>query len=213
MAIDLSFIEKIEKKLSDDLPGESAQYLMSPPYHENYRKLSPDHRIACVLLLLFPRNNNWQIALIERSNHQEGDKHAGQLSLPGGKLDESDYSLEDCALRETYEEIGVPPESVGILGGLSPLFVFVSNFLVHPFVGFTTDAPKFLLQKSEVADLIEVPAYHFTDDANKGKADISVRELVIRDVPYYKIKDKQLWGATAMIMSEWEHILRDIAIK
>lgn len=210
MAFDLSFIDKIEKKLSEDLPGESAQYLMSPPYHDHYRKLTQDYRTACVLLLMFPRHNQWHIALIERSHHQEDDKHAGQLSLPGGKLDENDYSLEDCALRETYEEIGVPPESIGILGALSPLFVFVSNFLVHPFVGFTTDSPKFLLQKSEVADLIEVPVSHFLDDSNKSKADIRVRDIIIPEVPYYKIKDKQLWGATAMIMSEWEQVLAAI---
>ena len=182
---------------------------MAPAHHHLYRKISPDYKTACVLALLFPIDKVWHIGLIERSIDHPDDKHAGQLSLPGGKMEKTDVSLEDCALRETYEEIGVHPNSIGILGSLTPLYVFVSNFKVYPFIGFTTEYPKFTLQKSEVSAFYEVPLDNFTNPTNKSKIDIPVRELILPDVPYYKVRDKILWGATAMIMSEIEHILTD----
>lgn len=208
--MDVKFIQDLEKRLYQDLPGPEFQNLMAPVGSEKYREVSQDHKIACVLALLFPKNDEWHISLIERTSLHPDDKHAGQISFPGGKLDENDYSYEDCALRETYEEIGVPPDSIGILGHLTPLFVFVSNFLVHPFVGFTTEYPKFVKQDSEVHSIVEVPLSHFLKPKNKGKSDIVVREMVLKDTPYYDIYGHKLWGATAMMISEMEHVVKEI---
>jgi 8-oxo-dGTP pyrophosphatase MutT (NUDIX family) len=211
--MDVKFIQQLEKRLYQDLPGESAQNLMSPAGSERYRLVTPDHNIACVLALLFPKDKEWYISFIERTNRFPEDKHSGQISLPGGKLNESDDSYEDCALRETYEEIGVAPDSIGILGSLTPVFVYVSNFLVHPFVGFTTETPKFVLQESEVQNIIEVPVSHFTKSKNKGLAEIKVREITLPETPYYDIYGNKLWGATAMIISELEQIIKEIEPK
>lgn len=210
--MDIDFIQDLETQLSKELPGVAAQIKMAPAsdQSEKYLQLSDDYKIACVLIVLFPKNEDWHVVLIERSLHSVNDKHAGQLSLPGGKMDETDRSLEDCALRETYEEIGLNPSSIGILGELTPLFVHVSNFLVHPFVGFTTEYPKFIIQESEVNSIIEVPLRHFLDDTYKKQSDIEIRDLTLKSVPNYKINKKALWGATAMVMSEFEHILKEI---
>ncbi|KXK37109.1 MAG: CoA pyrophosphatase [Saprospiraceae bacterium] len=208
--MDISFIHELEHKLDEDLPGERIQNLMAPPGGEKYRELSLDHMTACVMLLLFPKDNEWHFALIERTSRNPLDKHSGQISLPGGKMTDHDYSFEDCALRETYEEIGVSPDSIGILGHLTPLYVYVSNFLVHPFIGFTTEYPRFTLQKSEVEDIIELPLEHILKSRNKGVTDMEVRDHLIHDVPYYDINGKKLWGATAMIVSEMEYIIRDL---
>ena len=210
MSVDLDFVQKIEQRLGYPLPGWEAQLKMSPPYHENYRTPTKDHKTACVLLLLFPKNNLWHISLIERSRKHPEDKHAGQIGFPGGKLDISDLSLEACALRETHEEIGVAQEKIKLIGRLSPLFVFVSNFMVHPFVGFCEESPVFNIHTEEVESLIEMPVLHFADDFNKSRTGIAVRNMTLQNVPYYKVNDKILWGATAMIMSEWEHIIKDI---
>ncbi|MFZ1749353.1 MAG: CoA pyrophosphatase [Saprospiraceae bacterium] len=207
--MDINFIQDLEKKLYNTLPGAAAQNLMAPLGSEKYRVATPDHKIACVLALLFPKNNEWHISLIERAIHHPDDKHAGQISFPGGQLNESDYSYEDCALRETYEEIGIAPDTIGILGELTPLFVFVSNFMVHPFVGFTTEYPKFVKQDSEVKNILQVPLHHFTKAKNKGVADIEVRDQLLTDIPYYDVMGYKLWGATAMIMSELEHFIKD----
>jgi len=207
--MDVKFIQTLEKRLYQDLPGEEFQNLMAPVGSERYRVVSSDHKVACVLALLFPKENEWHLSLIERAGYHPEDKHAGQISFPGGKLDPKDYSYEDCALRETYEEIGVPPENVGILGSLTPVFVYVSNFLVHPYVGFTTEYPKFTKQETEVKNIIEVPISHFTKSKNKGRADIEVRDIVLTNTPYYDIYGHKLWGATAMIISELEQILKE----
>jgi len=208
--MDVSFIHDLEYRLSEELPGEGAQNKMAPPGTDVYRVITSDHKIACVLALLYPKDKEWHISLIERSSKYPEDKHGGQISFPGGQLNETDYSYEDCALRETYEEIGVSPDAVGILGSLTPVFVYVSNFLVHPFVGFTTEYPKFVKQETEVKDIIEIPVKHFLKSKNKGMVDMYVRDIVLKDTPYYDVYGHQLWGATAMIISELEHVIKDL---
>jgi 8-oxo-dGTP pyrophosphatase MutT (NUDIX family) len=209
--MDVLFIQDLESRLEKPLPGFQAQskmagYTADPSFYVP----GDDHSTASVLILLFPKGNVWNFALIERSNHDPNDKHAGQISLPGGKMDDNDKTLEDCALRETYEEIGINPSLIGILGGLSPLFVRVSNFLVHPFVGFTTEYPRFILQSSEVANVYEVPVNILTDHSYKKTTDIEVRNMLLKDIPAYDVYGKNLWGATAMILSEFEAIIKEI---
>lgn len=205
--MDVNFIHRLEKRLYNDLPGEDFQNIMAPIGSEQYRNIAPDHKVACVLALIFPKDDEWHLCFIERAHQHPDDKHAGQISFPGGKFDDNDYSFEDCALRETYEEIGVPPDNIGILGALTPLYVYVSNFLVHPFVGFTSEYPDFKPQLSEVSSIIELPIEHITKEKNKGKTDIHVRNITLSNTPYYNINGKKLWGATAMIVSELEQIL------
>jgi 8-oxo-dGTP pyrophosphatase MutT (NUDIX family) len=211
--MDIKLIQALENRLAADLPGEEAQLKMAPVHSEHYRVIRDDHKTACVMILLFPKNKEWYVCLIERTDTNPDDKHAGQLSFPGGQLDSTDDTYEDCALREIHEEIGVAPESIGILGSLTPLYVFVSNFLVHPFVGFTNDYPNFMQQESEVSQIIEIPLRHFTKAKYKGLEDMHVRGTVLPQTPYYEIQDKKLWGATAMMMSELEHILGELDVE
>lgn len=209
--MDIKFIQDLERLISEDLPGSSAQDLMKPGRRElpDFGDIQPIE--ACVLLLIYPKNNEWFTCFIERPSHYTQDVHAGQFALPGGKVDESDYSFEDCALRETYEEVGIPPEDIGILGSLTSLYIPVSNYLVHPFVGFMHKEPEFELQPNEVANLIEVPITIFTKSKYKAVADILVRDVVIEQVPHYVLPNqRKLWGATAMILSEFESIIVDM---
>lgn len=208
--MNVQFIHDLESKLNQDLPGEDVQNLMAPIGSEKYRLVPQDHKVACVLALIFPKDHEWHLCLIERTSEHPEDKHAGQISFPGGKMNEDDYSYEDCALRETYEEIGVAPESIGILGGLTPLYVYVSNFLVHPYVGFSTEYPRFIKQESEVETILEIPLGHFLKSRNKSTTEIKVRDVVLHDTPYYDVNGHKIWGATAMMISELEHIVKDI---
>ena len=208
--MDIHFIQDLELRLNSPLPGEAAQNLMAPLGSEKYRAVTPDHKVACVLALFFPKNDIWHLGFIERTSDHPNDKHAGQISFPGGSLSPGDASFEYCALRETYEEIGIPPDMIGILGGLTPLFVFVSNFMVYPFVGFTTAYPEFLAQPTEVKNILEVPVNYLLEPKNKGFTDMIIRDAVLKDIPYYDIYGQKLWGATAMMVSELEHIMRSI---
>ncbi len=209
--MDIAFIHDLEHKLKDDLPGVEAQNRMAPLSNITKRHPIPEnHTIGCVMALLYPKDRKSYIALIERTNHKPDDKHAGQISFPGGKLEDSDFSYEDCALRETYEEIGVPPESVGVLGALTPLYVPISGFVIHPFIGFTAEYPRFNLQSSEVQSLIELPVENMLKSKFKGRIDMVVRGTLLKEVPYYDAGGKKVWGATAMIMSELEHIINEL---
>jgi 8-oxo-dGTP pyrophosphatase MutT (NUDIX family) len=208
--MDIQFIERLERELEEELPGRSAQIKMAPYQNEVELEVSENHTKACVLALLFPKNNDWYITLIERASDNENDPHAGQLSFPGGRFEESDYSYQDCALRETEEELGILSSEIGVLGELSSIYIARSNYLIFPFVGFLSGEPDFNPQKSEVANIITLPIKEFLDQKNKGITVIKGSNFEYSDVPYYNFHKVPLWGATAMIMSEFESLLKKI---
>ena len=156
------FIRRVEKKLAAPLPGRAAHLRMSPSLRRLYKSAPDDAAVAAVLALLYYKDFELHLVLIERqSNNNPNDSHQGQISFPGGKLEEDDASLYDCALREAHEEIGLNVESVQLLGKLTPLYIPVSNFLVHPFVTFAESEPKFKPQASEVKKVLEIPFRFF----------------------------------------------------
>ncbi|HMP30624.1 MAG TPA: CoA pyrophosphatase, partial [Saprospiraceae bacterium] len=134
--------------------------------------------------------------------------HSAQISFPGGKLEDSDYSHSDCALRETHEEVGIDPSSVGIIGELSSIFVVASNFMVYPFVGFTSSEPNFEPDTDEVEYIIEVPLEQLLENKYIKRKSITVSNgTLIDNVPYFNFSGEVVWGATAMILSELKDIL------
>ncbi len=200
------FPKKLASRLAEPLPGREAQYRMA-----NLRRFAnpnahgeppENHKIACVLVLIFQKNGSWHTALIERSTHP-ADRHAGQISFPGGKIEESDENLGQVALRETEEEIGVPRENVEILGSLTNLYIPVSNFLVHPFVGWLRGSTDFSPQPGEVQQILTPPlAQFFAPDARKLTEIQLPNGILLSDVPYFEVENHIVWGATAMILNE-----------
>ncbi len=196
------FIKNLEENLQRPLPGHEAQLKMAPVSRRRY-VTAPEHaRHAGVLAALFPKNEEWHIVLIER-NPNDRDRHGGQISFPGGKVEQSDDTMLQTALRETEEEVGIPRNGVQILGKLSELYIPVSNFQVHPFVGVLDQQPTYTLQEEEVSRVIEVPISHFQNETSRRVIDIQVnRHLSMKNVPYFDVEGKILWGATAMMISE-----------
>lgn len=204
------FIERLERQLEEELPGRQAQLKMAPPHRAVDVEIPDDRKLACVLLLLIPKGDEWHVTLIERVVSNTDDPHSGQLGFPGGKFEETDYSYQDCALRETEEEIGVNQSEIGIIGELTSIYINVSNYLIYPFVGFMGDEPEFNPQKSEVNEVFTIPLSHFIGSKNKRTSTLEVRGTNIKDVPFYEVNNKSLWGATAMMLSEFEHIVGKI---
>lgn len=162
-----------------------------------------DARQAGVLALFYPRDEAWHLVLIERESHNPRDRHRGQISFPGGGVEAQDRSLADTALREAEEEVGIAASSVRLLGGLSSLYIPVSNFEVHPFVGFVETKPSFNPQPKEVHAVLEVAFHHFQEPKHRGHTTVTVADtLKIPNVPYFDVHGKVVWGATAMILSE-----------
>ena len=197
------FIKNIEQRLKAPLPGLEAQFKMAHVVRRTNYDIPDDARRAGVLALFYPKEQDWNLVFIERVSSNRMDRHSGQISFPGGKYEDGDGDLITTAIRETEEEIGVPTNDVKVLGELSQMYIPVSNFLVHPCVGFLEYTPIFVPEQAEVHDIIEVPFGRFLkpETAQVTKLKLS-NNIVLNQVPYYDLYGKVLWGATAMIMSE-----------
>ena len=205
----MDLINHIQQKLQLPLPGREAQLNMAPSLRRHFLEASDDATVACVMLLLYPKEEKWNFVLIQRVTHEK-DRHSGQISFPGGRLDKSDVSLEACALRETEEEVGVPQKDIRLLGKLSELYIPVSNYLVHPYVGFLENEPQFIPQLSEVKEILEIPVAELINIENRKKKDMrGGRNIVLKNVPYFDFYGNVVWGATAMMLSEFEHLLKE----
>lgn len=159
---------------------------------------------GAVLLLLFERKEQLRFVLTRR--REDLPSHAGQISLPGGRREDGE-SLQETALREAHEEVGIEPQAVTMLGRLAPLYIAPSDFEVFPFVGWYDETPDFVPQLSEVAEIIEVPLAQILDDALR-REEVWERQGDSMHVPYYQINGHKVWGATAMMLSEFAERLR-----
>jgi 8-oxo-dGTP pyrophosphatase MutT (NUDIX family) len=165
-------------------------------------------RLGGVLLLLYCHSNELYLVLTRR--HDDLNAHAGQISFPGGRR-EPNETMPAAALRETYEEIGVPPTAVTLLGELTPVYIPPSDFEVHPFVGWfhSRQRPAFTPAASEVAEILEVSLSHLLDPATQKKGPWTFRGLELI-VPYFDVDGYQVWGATAIMLSEFLERLRAV---
>jgi 8-oxo-dGTP pyrophosphatase MutT (NUDIX family) len=160
-------------------------------------------RPAGVLILLYPHQGRLHFALTRRT--ETVSTHKGQISLPGG-AQEAGETPGETALRETCEEIGVC-EGVELIGALTPLYIIVSDFEIHPFIGFLPERPAFHPDPVEVAEVLEMPLDDLINDSIKETERWSLHGMEL-DVTFYRLGDHPVWGATAIILSEMESRLR-----
>ena len=189
--------------------GVAAQLLMAPALRPKERPvgLSTTPRLGGVLLLLYCVDDELHLVLTLRPTYE--GIHSGQVSCPGGRH-EPPESLEMTALRETEEEIGIPPTRIAILGSLTPLYILPSDYEVHPFVGFHDGGrPAFAPHSREVAAIIEAPLRRLLDPAARFEEEWELRGLRM-SVPFFLVDDHKVWGATAMMISEFVERLRAV---
>lgn len=170
--------------------AESSDYDLNPGFQmPPGRKL----RAAAVLVAVVPERG---LLLTKRSSHLQ--HHPGQIAFPGGKLDATDASLQACALREAQEEVGLPPESVQVLGAL-PVHETVTGFVITPFLAVVERPFVPVPEPGEVDEVFTVPLSHLLDPARyaveqrRWQGQIR-RYYAVPWGPYY------IWGATARIL-------------
>jgi 8-oxo-dGTP pyrophosphatase MutT (NUDIX family) len=204
------FINRLKRELALPLPGMQVQLRMTS--NRRVREMMEFRQYeqaikSSVLVLLFPGKENNQPTFVVTLRPTYEGIHSGQISLPGGRFELSDKNLMQTALRETDEEIGMDPAEVTIIGQLTELYIPPSNYLVQPFVGFTSGSPVFNPQPKEVEQIIEIPVRQLLDEKNVRETEISVAGIQF-SVPSFVIDGKTIWGATAMILNEFKEILR-----
>ena len=198
------WIAGLKEELTRSLPGLQAQMRMAPTLLRPGKSNLP-LRDSGVLLLLFPVNERMHTVFMKRPEY--GGPHSGQISFPGGKFENGDASLIGTALRESHEEIGIPGDAVEVLGELTPLVIPVSNFKLQPVVGFLPEKPHFITDPKEVVYLIDAEINFLLKAGIVKKEILTLGDLAI-EVPYYDIHGNHVWGATAMILSEFLEIIR-----
>jgi 8-oxo-dGTP pyrophosphatase MutT (NUDIX family) len=164
-------------------------------------------RAAATLLLLYPgEDGELHVPLTVR--HADLRAHAGEISLPGGSIDATDASPADAARREAWEELGVEPEAVTILGELDPIWIPVSNFELLPFVGATPTRPIFRPHDREVAEIFELPVRRLLDGTTLTEEEIEVPGLVLR-AGVYRHAGQRIWGATAFTLAMFAAVISE----
>ena len=202
-------LDKIHKALDLEKFDTLAAQKKMMPFGSDQRVLPENKtslRIGAVLLLLYYRDSEINLVLTKRRDDLHS--HAGQISFPGGRQEASE-TLLTTALRETEEEVGVPITAVQSLGQLTTIYIPPSGFVVHPFVGWyqNGDVPQFTPSEGEVAQIIEEPLATLLnpETAVAEPWDFKGHEVM---VPYYAIPGHKVWGATAIMLSEFVERLR-----
>jgi len=197
-----AFPRIMQRRLSAALPGPKAQSRMAP----EPRRLGPSHgspKHAAVLLLVYRRSGELHTVLTERAAGLT--THRSQVSLPGGRIAEGE-SIEQAALREAQEELNLSADSVQPLGGLTSLCVYSSNHIIHPVVGWISGRPAFDPNREEVDEVLEVPLETLVEPETASR-EIWHQRGIDREVPCYLIQGYKVWGATAMVLSEFVALL------
>jgi len=192
---------RLRAALAGPLPGATAQQALAPRPRRAWNMFpwNGPPKDASALLLLYPGPEGPRFVLTVRS--ETLPRHRGQVSLPGGALDPGE-TVEEAALREAHEEVGIDRAEVRVLGRLSPLDIPVSGFTLYPVIAVADRRPALHAADGEVERILEVPLREMLDPSRLRRRR-AVREGIEVDVPYFDLGADELWGATAMVLSEF----------
>ncbi len=206
----MKLISQLKKELQKNLPAEKAHARVMSYQRKSAQEIL-DSKIgvkeSAVLCLLFQENDSWKFYLMLRNAYK--GTHSAQVSFPGGKKELEDKDFTATALREAHEELNIQSQDVQILGGLSPLYIPPSNFLVYPILAFTNKAQHIIPDAIEVAELIvgDINDIIGNEVIHRSKVPMSGSGSLI-EVNHYSIQGHVVWGATAMILAELAWLLQ-----
>jgi len=203
-------IKELKIKLLQKLPGSQAHFRMEPITRNAFLNLKhpTPPRQSAILIVLFEENGKIKTTFIKRNSYD--GVHSGQIAFPGGRYEDHDNNLINTALRETEEEVGIPKEAVKILGSLSKIYIPPSNFDVLPVVGYTEKVPQLTIDPVEVSKAFFVELEALASPSNLGTYTVTLKDGMQASIPCYQVSNYTIWGATAMILSEFNEIISPI---
>ncbi|WP_297335631.1 CoA pyrophosphatase [Algoriphagus sp.] len=169
-------------------------------------KIPSTHRRSAVLVMLYPQGENAFFPLIKRPEYRGA--HSGQIAFPGGKMEITDPDIFFTALREAEEEVAINPDKVTILGRLTDLYIPTSNFLVTPVLGFSQEVPDFIPERREVQRILPTSLKSLFEEPTRQRTQLKLNPSITLDTPFFEIDREMVWGATAMILSEFIELLK-----
>lgn len=204
------FLKLVSNLDTVSLPQKRAHDKMTPLHRKslkvNNNILSKAKR-AAVLALFYPDDNyQTKFVLILRNTYK--GQHSAQVSFPGGKPEKDDGTLRNTALRETFEEVGVPAQSIKILKKISSVYIPTSNFNVQPYLAMLQDKPLFKKDPREVNKIIEVNLSYFLESQRVVNHKVLLANNTDVEVPAFNLYGHIVWGATAMMLSEIKDLLK-----
>ncbi len=201
----MKFLDRLLEELSF-LPGISAHKKFYPLRFENIEK-PKEVKLSAIGVHFFERETEICFILIERSEYD--GHHSKQIAFPGGKKELFDSNLEETARRETIEEINIEMKQAKLIGQITPVYIPVSNFEVYPYLFWHEVIPNFDLSSREVNDIFIVNCAELLDDENLTEVDIEIsKNSKLKKVPCFRLQNKIVWGATALILSEIKELLK-----
>jgi 8-oxo-dGTP pyrophosphatase MutT (NUDIX family) len=204
----MRILEIKQKLLSispDEYPGSEAHMEMTP-YKKDLVIKSDSPRLSAVMIVAYVNANQTEILLLKRSDYQ--GVHSAQVSFPGGKKDDSDLDLLFTASRELKEETGISSSEIELIGSLTPMYIPPSNFLVHPYLAVSERLPQIKLDERESKYHFGIRLQELLSDDFLSKTDIITSYGKLKNVPYFRLNNEIIWGATAAILNELKQILK-----
>jgi 8-oxo-dGTP pyrophosphatase MutT (NUDIX family) len=212
-------LKRIIPKLKlSNLNSKTSQIKLAPSFRKEFIKLNSNKLLnskkAAVIASLYEYDNEVRLILILRNTYN--GVHSNQIGFPGGRVEDYDKTLFDTAIRETYEEIGVRVQKNELIRELHEIYIPPSNFNVYPFLVILNHPPSFVKDDKEVKEVITIDLESLLNckiTQTQIPIPAKLNELNIQndvEVPAFKLAGYNVWGATAMMLSEIRDLINDV---
>ncbi len=212
-------LKRITPKLKlSNLNSKTSQIKLAPSFRKEFIKLNSNKLLnskkAAVIAALYEDDNKVRLILILRNTYN--GVHSNQIGFPGGRVEDYDKTLFDTAIRETYEEIGVRVQKNELIRELHEIYIPPSNFNVYPFLVILNHPPSFVKDDKEVKEVITIDLESLLNckiTQTQIPIPAKLNELNIQndvEVPAFKLAGYNVWGATAMMLSEIRDLINDV---
>lgn len=206
---------RLSERMTSPLPGLPAQLQMASGLRAkaaaSYKPDTSKAKIGAVLIALYADEGIIKTVMMKRPDYD--GTHAGQVSFPGGKVEESDRDIIHTALREAEEEVNIKQDDVQVIGQLTELYIPPSNFLVHPVLGVLNGKPDLVPDQHEVESILIPDLNYLLRDDIIDETEIQLSSGFQLKTPSFQVDGHTVWGATAMIIAELKHLFQELDIR